>query len=181
MTAFYRYTLIFLLRGEEILMIHRRNPPNQGMWNGVGGRLEPGELPLQGALREVREETGYSLPTAHFAGLLTWDGHSETAGGLYIFTAQVPNGAPSQPLDDEGELAWQPRELGVEFSGGGREHPSFWPLRSQRRAAPGLSLHSTASATKSWDWEIRPLPPDHGDLSAKPAHNKGLNGAAYKL
>lgn len=113
---YYRYTLIFLTRqnnGEEILMLHRHNPPNQGLWNGVGGHLEPGETPLAGALREVQEETGYQLTTARFAGVLTWQGHTETPGGLYIFVAAVPpdSDLPRHTTHEcEGELAWQPRD-----------------------------------------------------------------------
>ncbi len=159
MTAFYRYTLIFLLRGEEILMLHRRNPPNQGLWNGVGGRLEAGELPMQGALREVREETGYSLPTMRFAGLLTWDGHSETAGGLYIFTAQVPNGAPSQPLDDEGELAWQPRSWVLSSPAVVENIHHFGPYVLSD--TPPQDYHFTyGRGDRILGWKIRPLPPD---------------------
>jgi 8-oxo-dGTP diphosphatase len=90
-----------------VLMLHRRNPPNQNLWNGVGGRLEPGETPRESVLREVREETGYILLEAAFRGILTWDGFETPPGGLYIFTAQAPDG---EPLDcSEGTLAWQPR------------------------------------------------------------------------
>ena len=98
------YTLCFLTRGDAVLLVHRRNPPNQGLWNGVGGHLEPGETPLAGCLREVAEETGYLLPTTRFAGLLTSEGFEVTAGGLYLFTAAAPPGDP-HPCD-EGDLAW---------------------------------------------------------------------------
>jgi len=99
------YTLCFLTRSDRVLMLHRRNPPNRGLWNGVGGRIEPGELPLAGILREVYEETSYRLSTAHFAGLLTWRGYEIQDGGLYIFTAPAPTGEPVG--NDEGELAWK--------------------------------------------------------------------------
>ena len=102
-----RYTLCFLTRGDDVLMLHRQKPPNQGLWNGVGGHLEPGESPRACVLREVREETGYQLSTVSFAGLLTWDGYEIPPGGLYIFTAQAPAGEPG-PCS-EGELAWKPR------------------------------------------------------------------------
>jgi 8-oxo-dGTP diphosphatase len=102
------YTLCFLTRGEQVLMLYRRNPPNQGLWNGVGGRIEPGELPLACILREVREETGFQLATAHFAGLLTWSGYEIQDGGLYIFTASAPDGEPVG--NDEGTLAWKPMQ-----------------------------------------------------------------------
>jgi 8-oxo-dGTP diphosphatase len=109
---YFRYTLIFLTRNSDVLMLHRHNPPNQGLWNGVGGHLEPGETPLDGALREVYEETGYELTSAHFAGVLTWEGHTETPGGLYIFTTEIADGIEPHPLsgEEEGELVWKSRE-----------------------------------------------------------------------
>lgn len=103
-----RYTLCFLTRDDYILMLHRQKPPNQGLWNGVGGHLEPGESPHDCVIREVREETGFQITQALFAGLLTWDGFEIPAGGLYIFTAQSPAGEPI--LCSEGELAWKPRD-----------------------------------------------------------------------
>lgn len=102
-----RYTLCFLTRGEDLLMLHRDRPPNQGLWNGVGGRLEPGETPQENILREVREETGYEIERAEFGGLLTWEGFETPPGGLYIFTAPAPEGDPL-PCS-EGTLAWKPR------------------------------------------------------------------------
>ncbi len=103
-----RYTLCFLTRGENILMLHRRNPPNRGFWNGIGGRIEPGETPIQGALREIREESGYQLEALRFCGWLTWEGFEIPKGGLYLFSAEAPAGEAVS--NDEGELAWQPRE-----------------------------------------------------------------------
>ena len=103
-----RYTLCFLTRGEQVLMLHRKNPPNQGLWNGVGGRLEPGEKARACIMREVREETGYLLEEATFAGILTWDGFETPPGGLYLFTAEAPTGAPQDSA--EGKLAWKPRK-----------------------------------------------------------------------
>jgi 8-oxo-dGTP diphosphatase len=102
-----RFTLCFLTRGDQVLMLHRVKAPNRGLWNGVGGRIEPGEAPLDSCLREVREETGFTLPGAHFAGLLTWNGFEIDDGGLYLFTAPAPAGDPVQ--SSEGALAWQPR------------------------------------------------------------------------
>lgn len=101
-----RFTLCFLTRGDDVLMIHRRNPPNQGFRNGIGGRIEPGESPTESVLREIREETGFRLDQVRFAGLLTWEGFEIDEGGLYLFTAEVRQDAPV--ANEEGELAWKP-------------------------------------------------------------------------
>jgi len=102
------YTLCFLTRGDQVLLLHRDHPPNQGLWNGVGGVIEPGEAPLESCLREVHEETGYRLEGARYAGLLTWEGFETADGGLYLFTAEAP---PGEPLScSEGKLEWKPRE-----------------------------------------------------------------------
>jgi 8-oxo-dGTP diphosphatase len=103
-----RYTLCFLTRADHVLMLQRNKAPNRGLWNGVGGHLEAGESPLSSCLREVREETAFILPSARFAGLLTWSGFQIADGGLYIFTAPAPAGEP--PVCNEGILAWQPRD-----------------------------------------------------------------------
>jgi 8-oxo-dGTP diphosphatase len=153
---YYRYTLIFLTRGTDVLMLHRRNPPNQGFWNGVGGRLEPGETPLAGALREVREETGYNLDAIQFRGLLTWEGHSETAGGLYIFSAAVPEGTPAAPRDDEGVLAWKPREWVLSSGEVVSNIPMFAPY--VLGDAPAQDYHFVyATGDEIVSWEIRKL------------------------
>lgn len=107
-----RYTLCFLTRQDQVLMLHRLNPPNAGLWNGVGGHIEPGEDPHTACLREVREETGYRLRKCRFRGILTWDGFETPPGGLYIYTAAIPFSArpASSGLDHEGRLEWKPLE-----------------------------------------------------------------------
>lgn len=101
------FTLCFLLNGDDVLLIHRRFPPNQGLWNGVGGHIEPGETPRRAVIREVAEETGYQITDPHFAGLLTWDGFEIPPGAIAIFTAEVPT--RNFRMNHEGELAWKPK------------------------------------------------------------------------
>jgi 8-oxo-dGTP diphosphatase len=102
------YVLCFLTRADQVLLLHRSRPPNQGLWNGVGGHIEPGETPLAACLREVLEETGYQLEEAHYHGVLTWEGFEIADGGLHLFTAPAPPGEPL--LCSEGHLEWKLRE-----------------------------------------------------------------------
>ncbi|MFC9463609.1 NUDIX hydrolase [Streptomyces coelicoflavus] len=55
--------------GLELCLVHR---PKYDDWSHPKGKLDPGEDPLAGALREVAEETGYAaepgveLPTVRY-------------------------------------------------------------------------------------------------------------------
>lgn len=49
---------VVCLRGDEVLLIRRANPPREGQWSLPGGRIEWGERAEAAALRELREETG---------------------------------------------------------------------------------------------------------------------------
>ena len=151
---FYRYTLCFLTRGDSVLMLHRRRPPNQGMWNGVGGRIEPGETPLQACLREVREETGYALTTARLAGVLTWTGFETPDGGLALFTAEAPDGPPADCA--EGELRWQPRAWVCSSPDVVSNIHIFGPLILA--GAPPQRYHFDYNAGEIAGWAILPLP-----------------------
>lgn len=98
-------TLCFLRRDSRVLLLHRRNPPNAGYWNGVGGKLEPGEDPFTACIREVREETGLTIRDPQLRVLLVETIRS--TGDLWIifvFTAAAPVAAPIP--SEEGELAW---------------------------------------------------------------------------
>ena len=58
--------------GERVLMLHRNQKENdyhRGKWNGLGGKLEPGESPLQGAKREFEEESGIKAELSDFKSL----------------------------------------------------------------------------------------------------------------
>jgi len=123
------YNLCFLTRRDQVLMLLRNKPPNRGLWNGVGGHIEPGEDPLDSVLREVREETGYVLASARFCGLLTWEGYEIPAAGLYIYTAPAPDGVSpvgEGGVSPVGEGGVSPvGEGGVSPVGeGGKPHPA---------------------------------------------------------
>jgi 8-oxo-dGTP diphosphatase len=51
-----RATLVFIMNGERVLLIRKKRGLGKGKINGPGGRIEPGEAPVDCARREVIEE-----------------------------------------------------------------------------------------------------------------------------
>jgi ADP-ribose pyrophosphatase YjhB (NUDIX family) len=51
---------------RRVLLCHRRD---YDLWNLPGGGLEKGEVPWEGVVREVREETGLEVEVERLAGV----------------------------------------------------------------------------------------------------------------
>lgn len=89
-------TLLFVLREEEILLIHKKTGMGAGKINGPGGRIEKGETPMDGAIREVEEELCVTPTDVHQCGELLFqfaDGY-----GMHgtVFTARGCIGVPRE-------------------------------------------------------------------------------------
>lgn len=96
-----RYTLCFIQHDQKYLMLYRNKEPNKGKWNGVGGKIEPGETPQEACLREIYEETGLIIPTITFRGLVYWNNE----GGMYVYLAETAKRQVSP--SHEGRLEWK--------------------------------------------------------------------------
>lgn len=86
-----RYTLCFIRRGDEILMLNRQFSSWMGSWNGVGGSIEDDESPEECILREAYEETDIKLSDVRDCGILTWDTDNNEYGGMHLFLSDVPD------------------------------------------------------------------------------------------
>lgn len=103
-----RAVLLFLRRPGEILLIRKKRGLGAGKINGPGGRIDPGETPVQAAVRETREEVGLSVADPREAGSLCFqfaDGHSIHCT---VFTATVWSGELVET--DEALPFWHPVE-----------------------------------------------------------------------
>lgn len=104
-------TLCYLERGGSLLMLHRTKKEideNKGKWIGVGGKLEEGESPEEGAAREVREETGYTLLSFRYRGIVTFVSDEWGTEYMHLFTSDRFCG--EELVCEEGDLAWIPKE-----------------------------------------------------------------------
>ena len=57
-------TLMFVVQGDQVLLIHKKTGHGAGRVNGPGGKVEVGESALQAACRETEEEVGISVSAA---------------------------------------------------------------------------------------------------------------------
>ena len=91
-------------------MLHRvskKNDVNKGKWIGVGGHFEEGESPEECMLREVFEETGYTLTSWKFRGIVTFSQEGYGTEYMCLYTADGFTGTMKEC--DEGNLKWIPK------------------------------------------------------------------------
>lgn len=61
-------TLVFVLRGDEILLIDKKRGLGKGKVNGPGGKVDPGETVEQCAIRECQEELAIEVTALEVLG-----------------------------------------------------------------------------------------------------------------
>ena len=104
-------TLCYIEKEEKYLMLHRtkkKQDPNEGKWIGVGGHLEVGESPEDCLVREVLEETGYTLTKYQFRALISFLSDEQEPEMMCLFTADGFEGELKECA--EGDLAWMDKE-----------------------------------------------------------------------
>lgn len=94
----------------RVLLARRAVEPALGRWDCIGGFVHEGEHPLDGLLREVREETGLELEPGRLLGI--WMGTYEGRSTLNLFWSGSVGDGTGSPHDDIAELRWfAPGEL----------------------------------------------------------------------
>jgi 8-oxo-dGTP diphosphatase len=101
-------TLCYIRSQGKTLMVHRVKKANDihaGKWNGLGGKLEPGETPEECARREIYEESGLIAHKLEWKGVLTFPkfAHEED---WYAFVFVVTDFSGDVVNSVEGDLHW---------------------------------------------------------------------------
>lgn len=102
-------TLCYVKTESHTLMVHRvkkENDMHEGKWNGLGGKIDPGESPEECVIREVKEESGLIIKNPSLKGFITFpafDGLDDW--NVFIFTANQFEGTLISD-SPEGHLEW---------------------------------------------------------------------------
>lgn len=100
-------TLCYMERGDQYLMLHRvkkENDASHDKWIGVGGKCEGNESPDECMMREVKEETGLTIESWRYRGIVTFISDVWPCEYMHLFTADQWSG--EQIVCDEGDLEW---------------------------------------------------------------------------
>jgi 8-oxo-dGTP diphosphatase len=96
--------------GCRVLLVHRNKRPGDahlGKYNGLGGKVDPGEDVVSCLRREVREEAGLECDEIVLRGTVSWPGfgkHGEDWFG-FVFRVDHWSGTPLAE-NPEGTLEW---------------------------------------------------------------------------
>lgn len=123
-------TLCYIVDAGQVLLIEKRRGLGSGLYNGPGGKIEPGETPREAIHREVDEEVGIDVtdPTKYAELTFTHDGDEVLFVHVYRATEYDGDPRPSPearpewfdrdelPYDDmwADDYLWLPRVLAGE-------------------------------------------------------------------
>ena len=100
-------TLCYIEKDNQYLMLHRvkkKVDVNKDKWIGIGGHFEQGESPEECLLREAKEETGLTLTSWRFRGIVTFQADGWDTEYMCLYTA---DGFEGELADcEEGTLEW---------------------------------------------------------------------------
>ena len=103
-------TLCYIEKDNCYLMLHRikkENDENKDKWIGIGGKFEDKDSPEDCVLREALEETGLTLTSYRYRGIVTFVSDIWPTEYMHLFHADSFHGEVKSC--DEGVLEWLPK------------------------------------------------------------------------
>lgn len=102
-------TLLFLVKEDKVLLAMKKRGFGVGRWNGVGGKLEPGETIEEALVRECQEEINVTPFDCEQMALLNFEEFVEGEKrqmAVHVFVANAWEGEPEE--SEEMRPEWFP-------------------------------------------------------------------------
>lgn len=101
-------TLCYIIDDGEVLLIEKRRGLGSGLYNGPGGKLEPGETPREAIRREVDEEVGLDVHDPRKLAELSFTHDGDLVLFVHVFRATEYSGKARQ--SPEAKPVWFDRD-----------------------------------------------------------------------
>jgi 8-oxo-dGTP diphosphatase len=179
----YRIAVLCYLYDEDgcALLLHRRQNPNIGMYSPIGGKLEveSGEGPHSCAIREIKEETGITLPDAmvRLTGIVSETAYqSENHWLIFLFEVMRPiaHDEIARMSFEEGTLEWIAPDDIAELDIPDTDREVIWPLVQEHRNG-FFMVHFDCSA-QPMRWTLQESMKGEGEGTEARRH-EGTKGA----
>lgn len=99
-------TLMFIITDSRILLIEKKRGLGAGKVNGPGGKIDPGETPLQAVIRETEEELRITPHAPRKIGELRFMMSDCPDIFCHVYRAETYQGTPTET--DEAVPLWTP-------------------------------------------------------------------------
>ncbi len=172
--------LCYLYDGQgRLLLLHRRQNPNIGMYSPIGGKLDTstGEGPHDCAVREIHEETGVEIDhdDLRMIGIVSeraYQGEGHWLIFLFEVTRPIRHNEMKWKEFEEGTLEWkQPSEV-PDLDIPRTDRDVMWPLVQEHRGGGFFTVHIDW-AEGGITWKVHDCYAlSHGRQEVDPTHRR---------
>ncbi len=156
-----RGTLLFVVRGDAILLIRKKRGLGAGKVNGPGGRFHDGETAIECALRETREEILVEPSGVQLCGELQFQFTDGYSIHVWVFRANDFEGTPTET--EEADPFWVPLDE-IPYDAMWPDDAIWLPLLLARRPFAGRFIFEQ---DEMLDYEMRSADADESASSAE--------------
>ena len=151
-------TLLYCFNAaDDVLLLHRAQEPNRGLWSPPGGKLhtDAGESPHACAAREAHEEMGLTLTPAdlRLTGLVSEHGYAGQAHWLMFLFEVTPRLTTLPPPHPEGHFQFFPRAALDSLALPQTDREQLWPLFWRHRGS-FFAAHCHCHPDGRYDWTL---------------------------